>query len=249
MTAPSQADPPVTLTLAAVLRGMQRLFPVSLFVLPFGTAFGVAAVDQGLSAAQAIAMSALVFTAIAQFAALDLLIDPVPFGSLVMVMLALNARHVIIGAALARWINQLSWRARVLTLAFLSDANFADTRPMLQGGDADLGPLLGGGLMLWLAWVSSTALGALAGDLIGDTSAYGFGAVMVYFFAAQVVRGVRTSGSLLLCACVAMGVAVMTHANLPVGWNVILAALIGGGLAAATDAGTQAKTQAKTNAE
>ncbi len=88
---------------AAVLRGMRRLLPVSLFVAPFGIAFGIAATEQGLVPIQATVMSVFVFTATAQFAALDFLNEPVAFASLFLVVLALSGRHVIMGAALSRW--------------------------------------------------------------------------------------------------------------------------------------------------
>lgn len=85
----SSASPDdVALSGTAVLRGMRRLMPVSLFVIPFGVAFGIAAVEQGLSPVQATAMSFVVFTATAHFAALDFLNEPIAFVSLFFVVLA-----------------------------------------------------------------------------------------------------------------------------------------------------------------
>ncbi len=222
----------VALTGAAVLRGMRRLLPVSLFVVPFGVAFGVSAVDHGIGPVQATLMSLLVFTATAQFAALEFLDEPVAFGSLFLVVLALSGRHVVMGAALSRWVNRLPIAKRLATLMLLSDANFADTQPLLQKGESDLGVLLGGGAIMWIAWTASTALGAFGGDLLGDTDAYGFGAVMVCFFAATVVGMLRASSGLVLPTAVAMAVSAITLPLLPTGWNIILAAVIGGSLAA-----------------
>ena len=51
-------------------------------------------------------MSVLVFSGAAQFAALDFWPGPVAFGSLALVVLALNARHIVMGAAL--WTHGLS---------------------------------------------------------------------------------------------------------------------------------------------
>lgn len=215
---------------------MRRLLPVSLFVVPFGIAFGVSAIEHGLGPVQATVMSVLVFTATVQFAALDFLNEPVAFGSLFLVVLALSARHVIMGAALSRWINRLPLAKRLATLTLLSDANFADTQPLLRKGENDLGVLLGGGLIMWFAWIASTALGAFGGDLLGDTDAYGFGAVMVCFFAATVVAMLRASSGLALPAAIAMAVSAITLPLLPTGWNIILAAVIGGSLAAVSHA-------------
>lgn len=226
----------VALSGTVILRGMRRLMPVSLFVVPFGIAFGVTAVERGLGPIQATVMSVAVFTATAQFAALDFLSEPVAFASLFLVVLALSGRHVIMGAALSRWINRLPFAKRMVTLAFLSDANFADTQPMLREGETDLGVLLGGGLMLWVSWVGGTALGAFGGDLLGDTDAYGFGAVMLCFFAATAVGMLRESSGFVLPTIAAMAISAITLPLLPTGWNIILAAVVGGFLSAMFDA-------------
>ncbi|WP_422041703.1 AzlC family ABC transporter permease [Roseibium sp.] len=222
----------VMLSMSGVLRGMMRLLPICLFVIPFGIAFGIAATDSGISPIKATLMSSFVFTATAQFAALDFLQDPVAFFSLGLVALALSGRHLIMGAALARWVNRLPAGKRVLTLMFLSDANFADTQTLLRRGETDLGPLLGGGLMLWITWAGSTAAGAFGGNLLGDTDAFGFGVVMLCFFAATAFGMVRSTPSLRLPVIVAIGASVTTLPYLPNGWNIILAALLGGSVAA-----------------
>ncbi|WP_306144274.1 AzlC family ABC transporter permease [Roseibium sp. MMSF_3412] len=222
----------MTISRAGVLRGMTRLLPICLFVVPFGIAFGIAATEGGIGPIQATAMSAFVFTATAQFAALDFLQEPVAFFSLGLVALALSGRHLIMGAALAQWINRLPAGKRFVVLMFLSDANFADTQMLLQRGETDLGPLLGGGLMLWITWVGSTAAGAFGGNLLGNTEALGFGVVMLCFFAATAFGMVRSTPSLLLPVIVAVVTSAITLPYLPNGWNIILAALLGGGVAA-----------------
>ena len=49
-----------------------RLLPISLFVVAFGAAFGLAATQSGLSPFQSILMSFTVFAGASQFGALDL---------------------------------------------------------------------------------------------------------------------------------------------------------------------------------
>lgn len=225
---PSQAS--IVLSGQGVARGMRRLAPISVFVAPYGIAFGVAATEVGLSAPQAVAMSALVFTALAQFATLEFLQEPVAHLSLAFVVLALSARHIVIGAALAPWINRLPLGQRLAVLATLTDANFADASAELQKGGRDLGPLFGGGLLLWLVWTASTALGAYGGDLLGDPDALGFGVVMVCFFAATVTEKLQAARILVAPVAIAVVVAIVTLPVLPQGWNIIVAAVVGGGV-------------------
>lgn len=217
----------MTLTAGGVLRGIKRLFPIAIFVIPFGIAFGVAAVETGMTPAQSIVMSALTFSGAAQFAALDFWHDPIALGSLALVALALNARHIIMGAALSPWLSQISMGKRILILTYLSDPNFADSQPAFRSGERDAGVLLGGGLVLWFNWIAGTAIGAAGGSLIGDPSTYGIDVVMVCFFAAVVVGQVDSRTSLLPVITAAI-VSVLTLSWLPTGWNVILGAFAGG---------------------
>lgn len=216
----------VALTLAGVRLGMRRLAPVSLFAAPFGLAFGAAAAAQGLPPVQVIAMSASVFAGAAQFAALDLWREPLPLLSLALVVLAVNARLIIFGAALSGSVNALPRSQRWLVLAFLTDPNFADTQAAQREGHWDLGILLGGGFALWIAWVAGTVFGVLAGSAMGGTEQFGFDVVMAAFFTAIVVGGFR-SRTALLPAAVAAGVAVVALPLLPDGWNILAGALCG----------------------
>jgi 4-azaleucine resistance transporter AzlC len=206
---------------------MRRLSPISIFVIPFGLGFGIAAIEQGLTVFEAIAMSVLVFSGAAQFASLEFWPEPVDLVSIAFVILAVNARFIVTGAALSPWLNQLPVGKRWMTLALLSDPNFADSQPAFQSGEKDAGILLGGGLALWCNWVLGTTLGAVAGTRIGDLQSYGFDVVMVCFFAAAVTGRLKRS-SVFLPVIIASVVAVSTLHVLPAGWNIILAAMAGG---------------------
>jgi predicted branched-subunit amino acid permease len=239
MTETPRGSGTTVLTAGGILRGVRRLLPVSVFVVPFGVAFGVAALEAGLTPVQTIAMSALAFSGAAQFAALDFWPGPIAFTSLTFVVLALNARHIIMGAALSPWVNRLPPGRRVVSLVMLSDANFADTQPALRAGERDLGILVGGGLIFWLTWVAGTAAGAVGGAAIGDPATLGIDVVMACFFAAVVVgmiagRADWWSGrwGALIPASTAVVVSVATLGLLPVGWNVIAGAVVGGMVAA-----------------
>lgn len=216
--------------------GITDLLAVAAFVCPFGIAFGIAAVEKGLTPLQATIMSGLVFTATAQFAALDFVGQPDALLTLWILVLALSGRHVVMGAVLARWVNRLPFGWRFLTLATLSDANFAASQNQLQTGPSDLGPLLGGGLLLWFSWILSTAIGAYGGDVLGDTDALGVGAIMVCFFASTVFGMARKGPRLIPSIGAAMAVSVIAGSVLPDGWGIILAAIIGGFTAVIFDA-------------
>jgi 4-azaleucine resistance transporter AzlC len=225
--ASSKKSQPIVMTVEGIQQGVQRLFPVSIFVVPYGIAFGAASIEQGLSAAQTIVMSAIVFAGASQFAVLDLWETPLPYMSLAIVVLAVNARNIVLGAALSPWINALPWRKRLLSLFLLCDQNFADSHTAFKYGSSDVGVLLGGGLILWTTWVLGTCIGVIAGTSMGSLDRFGVDIVKGAFFSAIFVGKVKSRAS-FVPVLVAASVATVTYGLLPAGWNIITATLCGG---------------------
>ncbi|MEM7683410.1 MAG: AzlC family ABC transporter permease [Pseudomonadota bacterium] len=217
----------VCMTLSGVVRGARRLAPLAVFMTPLGMAYGVAAIESGMSSAHAIASSILVYSAAAQFTAVDFWGPDISLLALFLVTLAVSARHVIMGAALSPWVNQLDAKRRILGAAFLSDPNFAYAHTALKQNENDVGVLVGAGAITWSTWVLGTAVGAIAGAQLGDPRTYGIDVLMPVYFAALVVPGLL-SDTRWVFAVVAALVAVASQPFVPTGWNIILAALAGG---------------------
>jgi predicted branched-subunit amino acid permease len=158
---------------------------------------------------------------------LDLWYAPLPLATLALTVLAVNARHILLGAALAPWLLQIPIMRRLAALLWLSDANFALAIAARERGEVDAGILFGSSAAMWLIWIASTAVGALAGPLLGDLSRFGFDAVMVTFFAAVVVGQWKGTKDLFPWLAAA-AVAVIGTYVLPPGWHIIAGALAGG---------------------
>jgi len=232
----AEHDDTIRLTAKGVWRGFREMFAIALFSIPFGIAFGTAAADAGVPPLETILMSVFTFSGVAQFAALEFWREPVAWGMLIFVVTAGSARLIVMGAVLAPWLNRLTPGRRFLALAWLSDPNFAKSQPAYRAGERDAGTLLGAGLALWSLWVIGTVIGALAGNVIGDVSVYGFDVVMVCFFSAMVAGEAGRRTAFLPIAAAAL-VAVVTLPWLPGGWNVIAAALAGGAVTVLRDDG------------
>lgn len=224
---PRAAPPPMLVTPGGVLRGMREMLPFAFFALPFGLAFGAAATERGLAPELATVMSLLVFAGAAQFAALELWVAPLPLGALALVVLAVNARHLLLGAALAPWLLPVPPGQRHLVLAFLSDANWAHSRKAFQRGARDAGLLLGGGLVMWAFWVGGTAAGGLLGGGLGDMKRLGLDLLMPAFFMTMLVGQWQGRADLPPWA-VAGAVALVGVWLLPPGWHVVAGGLAGG---------------------
>src|SRR3546814_5202234 len=80
-------------TRAGVWHGMKLTLPYSISALPFGLAFGAAAVAAGMTPGAAVLMSALAFAGSAQFAVLSLWASQLPVLAIALTTLLVNARR------------------------------------------------------------------------------------------------------------------------------------------------------------
>ena len=85
-----------------------RLFPISMFVVAFGAAFGLASTQAGLSPLESILMSTAVFAGASQFAALDMWGTEVSVLPMMVVVFAINSRHLLMGASLYPMLKDVS---------------------------------------------------------------------------------------------------------------------------------------------
>lgn len=206
--------------------GFRRMAPLSLFVIIFGLAFGVAALQQGLPAFETLLMSALVFAGASQFATLELWGDTIPLLPLVAITLAVNARHLLMGAVFYPYLSELPTGRRYASLILLSDANWA--MAMVGSSRAKrLGILVGGGAALWSAWMTGTALGVIFGSGISEPERFGLDAIMGCFLLAMLVGGKHELSILLPWGAAALA-AMAAMVWLPPNAHVIVGALAGG---------------------
>lgn len=222
----SQSALPITLTLAGLRLGVLQLAPVAVFFIPFGIAFGVVAATKGMTSVQSITFSLLAFSSSAQFSTLEFWHGSVAWGSLALTVVAINARNVVMGAALAPWVNLMPLSQRLPIVALLNDANFAVCQTAFKGGSRDMGLLLGSGLVLWAGWILGAVVGAAMGPAFGNPAALGFDVVMLCFLTAM-VTGMVKHPVRLVPVLVGAVVAVLGRHHLPQGWNVIAGAFAG----------------------
>lgn len=216
-----------SLTLAGVREGFWRLLPLSLFVTAFGLAFGLAAVQTGLSATEIVLMSATVFAGTAQFAALEMWGTQVPVLPLLATTFAINARMLLMGATLYPWVSQMPPGKRYASLILLSDANWALTLNDFNQGRVNAGVLVGGGIALWLAWMVGTLVGMIFGSGITDPAALGLDMVLGCFMLSMALAGRKSSRT--VAAWIVGGLAAYAaYRWLPENSHVIVGAAAGG---------------------
>ena len=204
--------------------GVRAALPLTLAPLLCGASFGLLAVDAGLGAFGAVAMSATTFAGSAQFAAATILEDGGGVLAAIVAALLLNARYVPLSLAVAS-IFPGSRRRRALESQLIVDESWALAG---RSGRFEYGVLIGAGLLLYVLWVGGTALGTVIGDLL-DPEAIGLDAAFPALFLALLAPYLRSRRALLT----ALAAGAITLVLLPVaapGVPIVaasLAALIG----------------------
>ncbi len=207
--------------------GFTEMLPLCVFVIVFGAAFGLAAIQAGLSEPMAVLMSTLMFAGASQFAALELWGPQLPVLAVLLTVFAINARHLLMGATLYPWLAPMPPGRRYALLLVMTDANWALAMQAFERGRPGLGLILGGGLALWLFWVLGTWLGLHFGSAVQDPARLGLDMVMGCFLLAMVVSGERNL-RLLIIWIVAAAAALLAYRFLPENSHVIVGAVAGG---------------------
>ena len=169
-------------------RGLRLGIPYAVVGFLLSMSFGVLAVQAGFSAVQAIVMSAIVFAGSAQFAATAIVAAG---GGVVPGVLAaslMNSRFLAMGIAIAP-----SLPGGPITRAAQGQTVVDTSWAIANQGDGrfDRWLLMGTTVPQYVTWLCGTAVGAFAGDVIGDTDRFGLDAIYPTFFLALLVAELR----------------------------------------------------------
>jgi 4-azaleucine resistance transporter AzlC len=206
--------------------GVKAELPILLGVVPFGMVYGVLALQAGLSAEMAQAMSSVVFAGSAQFVVVQMVAGGAPAAMLVATVFVVNLRHALYSASVAPYIQHLS-KAWKLALAYvLTDEAYAVAiRRYAEPGDARFRHwfFLGAGLTLWGGWQLSTLAGILLGAQVPQSWSLEFALPLT--FIALVTPWVKDRAG--VAAALVAAVAVVAVADLPLKLGLLAAALAG----------------------
>lgn len=208
--------------------GMRRSLPLALGVAAFGLVWGTLAGQAGLSPAESVLMSALVFAGAAQFVVLPLwsATAALPLGAIVAATLVVNLRFVLMSATMLPLFQRERPRWPWAKAFLISDENWALASADLARGRGSVGLLLGSGVVIYASWVLSCAAGRLAGSLIGEPARWGLDFAFTASFLA-LLTGMWSGRRSILPWATAAGTAWLAQALLPGAWYIVVGGLCG----------------------
>lgn len=220
--------------------GSRAALPVVLAYLSIGFAAGVVQRAAGLSVAEVMLLSLLLYAGSAQFVVASLIASAVSPATAIVTVFFVNLRHLLLASALAPYCRNFPVWQNALIGAQLTDETFVVAWGRLTAAGATpttAGPgaftarwMFGLNVSAYAAWALANLAGALLGGSVGGTRALGFDFALAAMFGALLVlqlgaqpRAARTTG--LAVAALAALFSVMVALALPGNWNILIATL------------------------
>jgi 4-azaleucine resistance transporter AzlC len=163
----------------------------------FGASFGLVARAAGTGVLAPLVMSATTFAGSAQFAVTSILGAGGGAAAAIAAAVLLNARYAPISISVAPLFRGRLPR-RLLESQLIVDESWA--LASRGGGRFDRRILIGAGLLLYVSWVSGTAVGVLAGDALGDPKDLGLDGAFPALFLALLAPQLRAPRAALAAA-------------------------------------------------
>lgn len=232
MTTDSPGEPVPRWTLDGFRLGAWEILPLMPGLFAFGLAFGTVAARKGFSLLDALAMSGTVYAGVAQLVVLETwpaTLTLSAIGGMVAVTALICSRFLLIGASLRPWLGSQPPAKIYPALYLLVEPNWLMSMRYRANGGSDPAYLVGGGAMVYVIWLVSTAAGYWLGVSIGDPRAFGLDLVMPAFFIAMLIsmwRSARASFGWIVGAAVAVAVD-----HLFGGWWYVVAGSLAGSIA------------------
>ncbi len=202
----------------------------------FGTSFGVLATTAGLSVAQTCVMSLVVFTGASQFAVVGILATGGSLASAFGSAFLLAARNAAYGVAMAPTLfrrrrgsgaragrrDGVRLARRLVAAQLVIDETTAMATAQSTPAAREQAFWITG-IAVFLCWNISTAIGAVAGDAIGDPEAFGLDAAFPAGFVALSVPHLASRAG-RVAAATGVAIALLLVPFTPAGVPIVAAA-------------------------
>lgn len=188
----------------AFCKGLVDGIPICLGYLSVSFAFGIFAVENGLSPLEALLISMSCVTSAGQLAAVPIIASMGGLMELAISQLVINMRYALMSISLSQKFDGEVTTADRFAIAFVNtDEVFA----VASGQYGKVSKWYMYGLMLtpWAGWASGTIIGALAGNILPAVVTSSLGVAIYGMFIAIVVPEMKQSRSVALCVAVAVG--------------------------------------------
>lgn len=218
-------------------RGIVDGIPICLGYLSVSFAFGIFAVDCGLSIAEAVLVSMACVTSAGQLAAVPIIASAGGLVELAVSQLVINMRYALMSISLSQKLDEEVTVPDRFAIAFVNtDEVFALASS--QKGAVSKWYMYGLMLTPWLGWSSGTLIGAVAGNVLPAIVTSSLGVAIYGMFIAIVVPEAKKSRPTAACVAIAVGLSCLFYyvpalSAIPSGFTIIVCAVAASAIMAA----------------
>jgi 4-azaleucine resistance transporter AzlC len=207
--------------------GLLKTMPLALGAFPFGIAYGVVAVQAGLTVPETMLMSLVVFAGASQFMAVVMIQAGAGIPLVIASTLLVNLRHLMMGLSISRYLSETTpWWQRVVAFG-MTDESYLTSVTHYRDQEAEQGDpyfMLGSGGSIYVAWAIASLVGALAGSSIADPLKWGLDFAMPATFLTMLLPQI-VSRRLAVVVAVSAIVATATYVLVPGKWYIVVAVI------------------------
>ena len=210
-------------------KGIKGGIPIALGYLSVSFAFGIQAVNGGLSPLQAVLISMTNVTSAGQLAGLNLMIQSGALLEIALSQLTINLRYALMSLSLSQKLDRTMNTLHRLVFSFVNtDEVFA----VASAEPGRVGKYFLYGLIItpWFGWSLGTLLGAVAGSLLPEFFRTALGIAIYGMFLAIVLPPAREKKPVRVVALIAAALAILMRycpglKNIGGGYAIIICAV------------------------
>ena len=215
-------------------KGLKDGLPVAIGYFSVSFAFGIFAIENGLTVFQAVIISLLNLTSAGQLAAVPIIAGGGTFLELAPSQLVINSRYSLMSVSLSQ---KLSKRVKLPQKLLIAYGNTDEIFAVSVSNNGDVGTkyMLGIILLPVIGWTSGTLLGAVAGNILPAMVTAALGVAIYGMFVAIVMPVAKKEKMTALCVLLAIAIScafryIPLLKSVPSGFTVIICAVVASAL-------------------
>ena len=215
-------------------KGLKDGLPIAIGYFSVSFAFGIFAIENGLTVFQAVIISLLNLTSAGQLAAVPIIAGGGTFLELALSQLVINSRYSLMSVSLSQ---KLSKRVKLPQKLLIAYGNTDEIFAVSVSNKGDVGTkyMLGIILLPVIGWTSGTFFGGFVGNILPPMVTAALGVAIYGMFVAIVMPVAKKEKMTALCVLLAIAIScafryIPLLKSVPSGFTVIICAVVASAL-------------------
>ena len=211
-------------------KGLKDGLPIAIGYLSVSFAFGIFAIENGLTVFQAVIISLLNVTSAGQLAAVPIITGGGTLVELILSQLVINSRYSLMSVSLSQ---KLSKRVKLPQKLLIAYGNTDEIFAVSVSNKGEVGAkyMLGIILLPVIGWTSGTLLGGIVGNILPAMVTAALGVAIYGMFVAIVMPVAKKEKMTALCVLLAIAIScafkyIPLLKAVPTGFTVIICAVV-----------------------